>query len=400
MKQPDRQQFSALKNKAYFNYGGQGPMPDSALTAIFQSYQLIQEKGPFNRETLLWINEESAATRQVIASELGVNSDTITLTENVSLGCNIPLWGLDWQPGDRILIGDCEHPGIVAAVYEIARRFNLQLSTCPLLETLNEGNPTLAIASHLDPNTRLVIVSHILWNTGQVLPLTDIVKVCHEFNQNSALSPKIRVLVDAAQSVGVLPLKLTEIGVDFYAFTGHKWWCGPEGLGGLYVSPDAAETLHPTFIGWRGIRLNSNGESVGFQPDGQRFEIATSAYPLLAGLRNAIAFHQSVGTPEERYHCVQALSQKLWEKLRELPDIVCLKSTSPEAGLVSFQLHENHLKSGVTHGQLVNFLAEKHRVMVRTILQPNCVRACVHYLTLESEIDQLIQGIKDYCNQI
>ncbi|WP_254568275.1 aminotransferase class V-fold PLP-dependent enzyme [Oscillatoria sp. HE19RPO] len=400
MKQTDRQQIPALKNKAYFNYGGQGPMPESALTAIFKSYQLIQEKGPFTGETGLWVNEEIAATREAIASELGVTPDTITLTENVSIGCNIPLWGLDWQPGDRILIGDCEHPGIVAAIDEIARRFDLQVSICPLMETLNEGNPTLAIASHLHPNTRLVVLSHILWNTGQVLPLTDIVKVCHEFNPKSNPYPKIRVLVDAAQSVGVLPLNLTEIGVDYYAFTGHKWWCGPEGLGGLYVSPDAAGTLHPTFIGWRSIAMNSTGDWVGFKPDGRRFEVATSAYPLLAGLRKAIAFHHGMGTPQERYDRIQALSHQLWTKLRDLPDIICLKSTPPEAGLVSFQLNETLLKSGATHDKLVKFLEKEHRVMVRTILNPNCVRACVHYFTLESEIERLIQGIQDYCPQI
>ncbi len=400
MKEADRQQFPGLQNKAYFNYGGQGPMPQSALTAIYQSYQTIQEKGPFSGEAGLWVNIEIAETRQVIASELGVTPDTITLTENVSTGCNIPLWGLDWQPGDRILIGDCEHPGIIAAVDELARRFDLQVSICPLMETLNEGNPILAIASHLHPNTRLVVVSHILWNTGQVLPLADIVKVCHEFSQNSTPQKKIRVLVDAAQSVGVLPLNLADIGVDFYAFTGHKWWCGPEGLGGLYVSPDASESLHPTFIGWRGITVNLTGEWMGFKPDGRRFEIATSAYPLLAGLRNAVAFHHAIGTPQERYNRLQALSHQLWTKLRNLPDISCLKSTSPDAGLVSFQFGESLLKSGASHDKLVKFLEKEHQVMVRTILQPDCVRACVHYWTLDSEIERIIEGIQDYCQQM
>lgn len=400
MTEDNRQQFPALKNKAYFNYGGQGPMPESALTALFHSYQSIQEKGPFTGKAGLWVNQEITATREAIASELGVNPETITLTENVSIGCNIPLWGLDWQPGDRILIGDCEHPGIIAAVDELARRFNLQVSICPLMETLNQGNPVLAIASHLHPNTRLVVLSHILWNTGQVLPLTDIVKACHEFSQKSNPSKKIRVLVDAAQSVGVLPLNLTEIGVDYYAFTGHKWWCGPEGLGGLYVSPDAAETLHPTFIGWRSIAMNSTGYGVGFKSDGRRFELATSAYPLLAGLRNAIAFHHDIGTPEDRYDRIQALSHQLWTKLRNLPDIVCLKSTPPEAGLVSFQFNETLRKSGANHDKLVKFLEKEHRVMVRTILNPDCVRACLHYFTLESEIERLIQGIQDYCQQI
>jgi L-cysteine/cystine lyase len=400
LKAVDRQDFPGLTDKAYFNYGGQGPMPQSALSAIYESYQFIQEKGPFSEQVGLWVSTELAKTRQAIASELGVLPQTITLTENVSIGCNISLWGLDWQPGDRILIGDCEHPGIIAAVNELADRFDLKVSTCPLMETLNEGNPILAIASHLHPNTRLVVVSHLLWNTGQVLPLKEIVKVCHEFSQDRDTPRKIRVMVDAAQSVGVLPLNLTEIGVDFYAFTGHKWWCGPEGLGGLYVSPDAADSLRPTWIGWRSILMDAAGEVTGFKPDGRRFEVATSAYPLLVGLQKAIAYHQAIGTPEDRYHRIQVLSHQLWTQLRELPDIICLKSTPPEAGLVSFQLAESLQKAGASHDKLVSFLEKEHRIMIRTIRQPDCVRACVHYFSLDSEIDQLISGIREYCQQI
>ena len=384
-----REQFPALANKAYFNYGGQGPMPQVALAAIQQSHAYIQRSGPFSGEVNAWVMQESGQTRQAIATELGTPPETITLTEDVSVGCNIALWGIEWQAGDHLLLTDCEHPGIIAAAQEIQRRFQIEISTCPLMATLNQGDPVTAILDQIRPNTRLVVLSHILWNTGQVLPLAAIVDACHTYR---AGNNPVRVLVDAAQSVGVLPLNLSELGADFYAFTGHKWWCGPEGVGGLYVRPEALADLHPTFIGWRGITVDEAGRPVGQKADGRRFEIATSAYPLYAGLRAAIAIQQQWGTAQERYQRIQDLSQYLWQRLVDLPAVSCLRTAPPEAGLVSFKI------AGKQHLQLVQWL-ETQGLMVRTILDPSCVRACVHYFTLETEIDQLVEAIQTYCQR-
>jgi len=374
-----RQHFPALANKAYFNYGGQGPLPESALDAIYQAYKRVQLGGPFSAEVGAWVAQEALLTRRAIASELTVPPETIALTEDVTVGCNIALWGIDWKAGDHLLLSDCEHPGIVASVMELQRRFNIEVLVCPLAATLNEGDPVAVIADSLRPNTRLLVISHILWNTGQVLPLTEIVKVCHQTG--------VKVLVDAAQSVGVLPLNLIESGVDFYAFTGHKWWCGPEGLGGLYVSAEALADLHPVFIGWRGIVTDANAKVLGWKSGSQRYEIATSAYPLYAGLRSAIALQHEWGTIEERYAEICRLSKYLWQGLSELPDVECLRKLAPEAGLVSFRL-----TNGMPHNKLVNLL-EKQGIMVRTILSPDCVRACVHYFTTEAEIDKLVGAI-------
>ncbi|NEP85549.1 MAG: aminotransferase class V-fold PLP-dependent enzyme [Okeania sp. SIO2C2] len=380
-----QQNFPALANKIYFNYGGQGPMPEASLQAIYQSYQEIQNIGPFSGKAGIWVEKQVASVRGAIAAELGVSLDTITLTEDVTVGCNIPLWGIDWQAGDHILLSDCEHPGVIATIEEIQRRFNIEVSTCPIMATLNEGDPIEVIANNLRPNTKLLVISHILWNTGQVLPLTEIVKMCHSFSH----SP-VKVLVDAAQSVGVLPLNLAETEVDFYAFTGHKWWCGPGGLGGLYVSVEARKNLRPTFIGWRGIIKDKSGKPIAWQPDGRRYEIATSAYPLAPALKEAIALHNQWGTAEERYEKIKEFSAYLWVKLQKIPDINCLLTAPPEAGLVSFQL-----TNGKSHQQLVEYL-EKQEIMVRTILDPDCVRACVHYFTQEAEIDKLVAEIKAF----
>lgn len=388
-----RQQFPALINKAYFNYGGQGTLPERAIADILKAHEYMQHSGPFSSQVNHWTKQQAAQTRQAIAAELGTSVETITLTDSVSTGCNIALWGIDWQPGDHLLMSDCEHPGIIAAVLEIQRRFGVEVTTCPLMATLNAadpiGDPVAVITQHLRPTTRLVLISHILWNTGQVLPLREIAAACHRYPAQTA---PVQVLVDAAQSVGLLPLKLAELGADFYAFTGHKWWCGPAGIGGLYVRPEALERLSPTFIGWRSVTKNAVGYPTGWEPDGRRFEVATSDYPLLGGLRAAIAIHHQWGSTAQRYQRTLELSCYLWQRLTEIPTITCLRAAAPEAGLVSFQVKD--FKNS-THDQLVQFL-ERQGVLLRTILDPDCVRACVHYFTLESEVDRLIEAIAKF----
>ncbi|MBD0340024.1 MAG: aminotransferase class V-fold PLP-dependent enzyme, partial [Microcoleus sp. Co-bin12] len=163
--------------------------------------------------------------------------------------------------------------------------------------------------------------------------------------------------------------------------------CGPEGLGGLYVSAEALADLHPVFIGWRGIVTDANAKVLGWKSGSQRYEIATSAYPLYAGLRSAIALQHEWGTIEERYAEICRLSKYLWERLSEISHVECLRKSAPEAGLVSFRLTD-----GMPHKQLVDLL-EKQGIMVRTILNPDCVRACVHYFTTEAEIDTLVGAI-------
>lgn len=381
-----RQQFPALRGKQYFNYGGQGPMAQAVLDAIFQAHQHMQEMGPFSGATNQWVMAEAAQTRAAIAAELGTTADTITLTEDVTVGCNIPLWGIAWKAGDHMLLSDCEHPGIIAAVQEICRRFDVTYSLCPLFETVNAGDPAAVVAEHLQPNTRLLVVSHILWNTGQVLPLEGIVGVCRD-RPNPVL-----VLVDAAQSVGALPLDLPAIGVDFYAFTGHKWWCGPAGLGGLYVRPEAMAQIAPTFIGWRGITTDAAANPTGWKPNGQRYEVATSNYPLLAGLRAAIALQAEWGTAAQRHQRLVALSQRLWLQLQDLSYLRPMRQTPPDSGLVSFWVLESGEPSPTWHRRLVDEL-ERQNVFLRTLQAPNCVRACTHYLTLEAEVDDLVAAI-------
>ncbi|WP_330204635.1 aminotransferase class V-fold PLP-dependent enzyme [Cyanobacterium sp. Dongsha4] len=375
-----RQNFIGLQDKYYFNYGGQGILPQSALNKIIDTYKFIDKIGAFGIKINSWIQENINKTKIAIASEVGAKPKTIVLTENVTSSCNIALWGIEWQEGDEILLTDAEHPGVIASIKEIARRFGVKMAVCPIIQTLNNGNPVEIIKNHLTAKTRLLVISHVLWNTGQVLPLKEIVQVCHNYpHQNKP----IQVLVDGAQSAGGIPLNLIESEVDYYGCTGHKWLCGASGVGFLYIREDLLTSLRPTFIGWRGLDFTNS--DLTFIDDGSRFEVATSAYPLYTGLQEAIAIHQSWGTIEERYDRIKKLSAYLWSKLQQIEGIECLKKdTPPESGLVSF-----YPKPGQDPQKIVKMLEEKG-FFLRTLANPYCIRACVHYLTLESEIDELI----------
>ncbi len=381
-----RSAFPALQNKRYFNYGGQGPLPWGSLGAIAKAYTQLQEIGPFSSAANGWGQTIAQQLRIQMAGEFSVHPDTITLTENVSVGCNIALWGLPWQAGDHILLTDCEHPGIVAVIQELQRRFDLRVSTVALLPLLNSGDPVQAILKGLQNNTRLVVLSHVLWNTGHVLPLREIVQGCQK--AESGRYP-VRLLVDAAQSVGSQALNLQDLGVDFYAFTGHKWWCGPEGVGGLYVRPGVRDELQPTFAAWRGIVEDESGKPTGWKDNGQRYEVATSAYPLYAGLLESLRVHQAWGSASQRYERLRSLGQSLWQQLQTIPGITCLQDLPPTTGIVSFQVADRDPQD------LVQYL-EAQQILVRKIRNPACVRACTHYLTTEEEVAQLVAAVQSF----
>ena len=365
-------------------------MPAAAIAAIHETHLKLQQEGPFSGQVNRWLQREGALTRTAIAQQLGVTADTITLTENVTVGCNIPLWGLDWQAGDRILLSDCEHQGIVATAQEISRRYGVAIDVFPLLATA--GDPVEVIEAHLQPRTRLLVISHILWNTGQVLPLTEIVQLCHQRPE------PVWVLVDAAQSVGMMPLDLRATGVDFYAFTGHKWCCGPAGLGGYYGRPEIRDRVAPTYIGWRGITLDAQGQPTGWERDNRRYEVATSDFALMAGLRTALSLHDQWGPVEARYDRICSLSRYLWDALQQVPQIHCLMARPPASGLIAFQIFQQQQPSPRHHVRLVEDM-EAAGFLIRTLRYPSCVRACVHYFTLEAELDQLVAAIAEWVQE-
>jgi len=386
-----RAQMPALANKTYFNYGGQGPLPEASLQAISASWRTIQELGPFTSAVWPFIDQETSRVRRALAALCGVAPHRLALTENVSSGCVLPLWGLPWQPGDELLIGDCEHPGVVAACRELGRRQGLELAVLPV-QQLCRNTPAAQLEAavleslerSLSPRTRLVALSHLLWNTGSLMPIAAVAARLGQHPRTPWL------LVDAAQSLGSIPAAEAAQAADIYAFTGHKWCCGPEGLGGVALSERLLQQAQPTLIGWRSLRNESVAGSA-WHGDARRFEVATSCVPLCSGLATSLELLAAAGSEGERLERIQARSHQLWHGLQAIPGASTLLPEPPPAGLVSFTLEGvNH--QPVDTAAAVQQLGEQ-AIWIRRLDDPDCLRACTHITTTEPELDALLDGL-------
>ena len=386
----------ALANKTYFNFGGQGPLPTPSLEAMVKSWHRIQELGPFTTDVWPFISSETNHTRGLLARICGVAPHRLALSENVTSGCVLPLWGLPFKAGDRILISDCEHPGVVAACHELARREQLAIDNLPVQELRRgceeqgdtDANVIRALEQSLQPRTKLVVLSHLLWNTGQLMPIAAVADHLRDHPQHPYL------LVDAAQTMGQIPVKEAAQAADIYAFTGHKWACGPEGLGGVALSDRILNEANPTMIGWRSLRDETRAilnDPDPFHHDSRRFEIATSCVPLMAGLRQSLNLLADEGRAEERLQTIQRLSSQLWRQLNELPGTTPLLAGEPPAGLVSFKLSSESTRSSA---EIVEILGSKG-IWIRNLEEPICLRACTHITTEEQELSQLINALRE-----
>ncbi len=388
-----RLQMPALASKTYFNYGGQGPLPQPSLQAIHDTFAGIQELGPFTGTVWPLVSRCTERLRQRLGSSswLGVGPRRLAFTENVTSGCVLPLWGLPWQRGDQLLIGDAEHPGVVAACRELARRQDLMLQFVPVADLRGSASDTDTavlerFAQACTPRTRLVVLSHLLWNTGQLMPIAALAeRLAHQPSQPW-------LLVDAAQSLGAIPVAEAAAAADIYACTGHKWCCGPEGLGVVALSDRLLEQASPTLIGWRSLAdenaLAMSPANCRFHGDARRFEVATSCTPLFAGLDQSLQLLEQEGRAEQRLARIRERSRQLWQGLGAIPGVERLLQVEPPAGLVSFTA------AGWPPADLVARLGERG-IWLRTLADPLCVRACTHITTTEAEVEQLLEAVAE-----
>jgi len=192
--------------------------------------------------------------------------------------------------------------------------------------------------------------------------------------------------VDAAQSMGSLPVQEAAAAADIYAFTGHKWCCGPEGLGGVALSERLLEQAQPTLIGWRSLRHEASAGS-SFHSDARRFEVATSCVPLCSGLATSLELLAAEGSPEQRLQQIQKGSLQLWQGLQSIGSARTLLREPPPAGLVSF-----HLEGRATASVVQELGAQG--IWIRRLDEPDCLRACTHITTTANEIETLLTALQ------
>jgi selenocysteine lyase/cysteine desulfurase len=210
-------------------------------------------------------------TRETVASFFNLEDPLrVIFTNNATHAINIVLNGL-LKPGDSVVVSSMEHNAVMRPLRALERQ-GVRLKIIPCFP---DGKIDLqAAAALIETDTRLVVLIHASNVTGTIQPAAEISRLAHGAGS--------LILVDAAQTAGVIPVNMKQIGADFIAFTGHKGLLGPSGVGGLLIAPDFdVSSLNPLIRGGTGSQ-SEHEEQPEFMPD--KFEAGTANLAGIAGL--------------------------------------------------------------------------------------------------------------------
>jgi L-cysteine/cystine lyase len=370
-----RSEMPYALNNVFLNAGSFGPIPQRTMNAIQEYMQLEFESGrSFQREA-----ETKSSAREAAAAAFRTPVSTVALTRHTTDGMNIGIMGLNWEPGDELIITDTEHPGGQYPSYVIARRYGVQLRRVNLGD--GTGDVLGAIEAAITPKTRMIVTSHLTWNTGTVLPVKEIQEMANKHN--------LLLVCDAAQSAGSVPANLGELGIDVYATPGQKWLCGPEGTGAAFISERGKERLYQTFVGGSSMQYGAIEHIGGYvlpQSGANRFEVAGVNQPAIAGYTASVSWiGQELGLDWVNQRIAE-LGQYAWDKLSNVDGVNIITPKDKMAGLVSFTV------DGVEPPALVERLAED-RVIIRNIGYPICSRLSTSFYNTEEDIDKAAAAI-------
>jgi selenocysteine lyase/cysteine desulfurase len=224
--------FVLDKRSTYMNIGTTGSMPRQVLKN-YNDYNVLVASDPWDMgsEWGDWPHTDELTAR--IAPQFGCASDELILSRNTSDGTLSVIHGLDLRVGDHVIATHHEHVAVTAPLGVIAERngVDVEYVAIPVFPTDPEDYVDV-IMDAVTPETRLIVISHIPYKTGALLPVK---RICHE-----AAAMGIVTLIDGAHASGMLNLNLHDLDCDFYAASGHKWQCGPGSTGLLYVRENAS----------------------------------------------------------------------------------------------------------------------------------------------------------------
>ncbi|MGH2836104.1 MAG: aminotransferase class V-fold PLP-dependent enzyme, partial [Solirubrobacteraceae bacterium] len=223
-----REGFPVVERLAYFNAGTEGPVPQAAEDAVRARVHLDLTEGRVGRAYFDDVMELAELARAGYATAIGADPSEVALTSSTTYGINTVLAGLSFSAGDEIVTSDQEHPGVLVPLRRAQAVHGVEVRMVPFAELPGE----------VSSDTRLVVCSHVSWVGGEVMDVT------------ALRATGVPVLLDAAQALGAIPVDVHELGVEYYAGSGQKWMCGPEGSGVLYVRPDCLDELEPPFPGY------------------------------------------------------------------------------------------------------------------------------------------------------
>lgn len=394
-----RRELNLRYDVVYLNWGGISPSTNYVIDRIKSWESKIDRLGPVSlySESILETSDTSQnvlnAVRETVSKLIGCKPDEVILTRNTTHGIYLVLQALDFPPkGSRetvwILLTNCEHDTVRYCVRQLEKRFNIKHETIDLSYGLNSKSIAEEIISKCtNKKVKIVILSHITYNTGQVLNVADIInEVKKVLGDKSPL-----FLVDGAQAVGHIPVDVNALGCDFYAADAHKWLYGPRGNGFLFVKESYLNKHHDSFDFLENYMVETRFRPID-ETSKRIFEPATMKVETYIGMQEAI--EKFLSLQNVNYERIKLLSQKFRNLIqKELATFdVHISNADPISGIIGVMFRSQ--RDVEFYKELRKKLNERFNILVRAIENPPSLRFCISSLNSEWEISYAVSALK------
>jgi kynureninase len=362
-----RERFPILADTTYLISHSLGPMPAEAERRLAEYAATWNTRGPLAWGEGWWNLPLTVGDQ--IGRLIGAPPGSTVMHLNVTIAEAVVLSCFDLRGERRRIVYEEEMFPSVRYLQQAQRARGAEVVVCPDEE---------AIVEAIDERTLLVPISHVIYRSGRIQDVEPIIRRAHEVGAH--------VVLDAYQSVGMVPLDVTELAVDFAVGGSVKWLCGGPGAAWLYVRPDLADELEPTLVGWQ-----AHKRPFAFEPE---LEYADGAARFLTGTPNVPGLHAATAG----YDIVEEIGI---ERIRanSMRQTALFVQLLDEAGLDLVSPREPERRGGSVVLRTSDFAAVHAELESRGILcdfRPDAgLRFGPHFFTTDEEIERAVSAIAE-----
>jgi selenocysteine lyase/cysteine desulfurase len=347
--------------------------PEEVLAAFIQNVRTINLEASHYMRTRQYDDKLRARTR--LAAMAGCSPDELIITRNTTESLDTVISGFDWKPGDEAVMANQDYGAMLDMFKLQARRRGMRNVMIDIpMDPKSDDDVVQVYANTLTPQTRLLMIPHMVNITGHILPVRAICDMAHARN--------VPVMVDGAHAFAHLEYRIPDLHCDYYGASLHKWLATPLGAGILYVKRDRIASLWPVFA------------DLSMADDDIRKLNHTGTHPVHTDLtiENSIAFHETIGIARKEAR-LRFLQQYWTTKVRGLPRIVMNTPSDPKrtGGIANVGIQ------GIAPADLAKTLLERYKVFTVAIngALVKGVRVTPQVYTSTAELDTFVRALRE-----
>lgn len=376
-----REDFWVLIQRAYqqsphfvnLENGYFSPQPVTVMEAQMKNIEMINRQPSFYMRRRQW--EDKSGVKKLLADQAGCSVEELVITRNTTESLDTIIHGLPYQEGDEAVMCDQDYGSMLEAFDQERRRHGIVNKIIDLpLHPRSDSEIVERYERAITDRTKVLLVTHLINITGQVLPVRKIADMAHRRG--------VEVIVDGAHSFAQLDFKIPDLGGDYFGASLHKWLCCPLGAGLLYVKKDKISRVWPLF-----------GDATFAEDDIRKFEhIGTHPVSTNLTIADALRFHQMIGN-ERKQARLRYLKQYWTEQVKSRTGITINTPWETERSSAI----ANVAVAGYSPTELAKKLYDDYRIFTVAINRKAVkgIRVTPHLYTPLTHLDQFVAALQE-----